>query len=282
MPLRTFAELSTRVDEGRSHTATLYKPTVAAAQAAGNWVDASVSGGIPVYNAYAGAPLEATPLVGGGNRGINTGPFAGPKRLLTNLLQTRTAVAPACGLLLDYLMFYPLVDLDSTDEQTMTQAATLPRYASGEGVRIMPVFTLGSTAPTDCTVAYTNSAGAPKSITFSLTPGSSPGSIGATSGTSAATTANNPFVPLAEGDTGVRSIQGVTLSTAVGGFCCFVLVKPLTSIVVPEQNTCSEDTRGMGRAAVQILPGAYLNFALKLQGTPAVSSWLGQLTFVED
>jgi hypothetical protein len=186
-------------------------------------------------------------------------------------------------LLLDYLLFYPLVDLDSTDTQAMIQSAALPRYTSGEGVHVIPVVTLASAASTDCTVVYTNHAGVSgRTTTFRLLAGTSAGCIAASSDTSGATSASAPFMPLASGDLGVRSIESVTLASGVGGFCCFVLVKPLASVVVPEQNTASEVSFVAQKSTLpRILDGAYLNFAVKTQ-VNAASSWMGQFTFVEE
>lgn len=260
-------------------TSNVYKPSVAAATA-GGWVDASMSAGTPIYNAYVGSQLEATPLVGAGNRGMYVGP-AGEKYLLTAMLQTRSAVVPAYALILDYLMFYPLVDLDSVDVQTTTAAASLPRYADGTGVQIMPVVTLPNTAATDCTVVYTNEKGVSGRVsTFELLIGATTGSIAASANLTGAAGSNSPFIPLASGDAGVRSIESVTIASGVGGFACFVLVKPIASVVIPELNTCSEISFLADRFSLpRVQSGAFLNFIIKTNAS-ATSSWMGQFTFV--
>jgi hypothetical protein len=178
-------------------------------------------------------------------------------------------------------MFYPLVDLDSVDVQETTAAATLPRYTDGVGVQIMPVITLPSTAATACTIVYTNEKGvAGRTTTFSLLAGATTGSIAASANLTGAAGSNAPFIPLASGDSGVRSIESVTMSAGVGGFACFVLVKPLVSISVPEINTCSELSFLADRFTLpRIQSGAFLNFIIKTN-VSATSSWLGQFTFV--
>lgn len=282
MPLSTVAEIATRQDAGRSFVSPVYKPTVAAAAFAGGWVDASMSAGTPIYNAYVGGQLEATPLFGAGNRGIYTGSIQG-QRLAQALFQTRSAVVPATVLLMDYLLFYPLVDLDSTDLQETTATGVLPRFATGAGVRIMPVVTTPSSSAALCTVVYTNEKGVlGRTVTFALLPGTITGNVIASGANATNNDANNPFVPLAPGDAGVRSIQSITLASPVGGFASFVLVRPLSTIVVPEINTCSEIAlTGMKFQIPPVPAGAYINFAIKTQAV-ATSSWLAQLTFVED
>jgi len=55
-------------------------------------------------------------------------------------VQTTTANAvPLTMVLCDYLMFYPQVDMDSLDPQPLVNDITLPRYESGEGVRMFLV-----------------------------------------------------------------------------------------------------------------------------------------------
>lgn len=272
------AEIATRIIAGNSHIQHVFKAVVIGASSTGGWVDSSMSSGTPVYNAYVGAPLDSTALYGQKNQGIFTG-GPGDKRLVCALFQTRTGCVPAVIELLDYLMFYPFFDLDSTDPQDTLLVNTLPRYATGVGVRIMPVMTLASTAPTTCTVTYTNSDGIGNRITtFLLNTATAVGQIPAID----TLIGETPFIPLIGGDQGVRSIEFVQFSTAVGGFVCMVLVKPLATVTVPELNTCSEVCFVANKMAVpQILSGAYLNFIVKTQVATS-SSWLGQLTFVGD
>ena len=41
---------------------------------------------------------------------------------------------------LDYLLYYPFIDMDAAGEdQTMTNGVTLPRFTDGAGVRMMAV-----------------------------------------------------------------------------------------------------------------------------------------------
>lgn len=281
MALTKIADITSNILDGFSHTQHVYKPSVPAAGFAGGWIDTSMSAGIPIYNAYVAGQTESTALYGFQNKGVYLG-NASDKRLLNAMFQTRSAVVPATVLLLDYLMFYALCDLDSTDLQEMTVLDVLPRYTSGEGVMIMPVITLPSIAATTCTVIYTNSVGVSnRTSTFSLLQGSVTGSIVACSDVSGTSTGNTPFVPLQSGDVGVRSIESVQFTAGVGGFVCFVLVKVLASVVIPEINTCSELSFISNKFSMPLIKsGAYLNFIIKQQ-VPASSIWMAQLQVIE-
>jgi len=277
MPLRTVSQIAVNSDLGITHVSQVFKPAVPAATIAGGWVDTSMSSGTPKYNAYVGGQLDSTAFVGSRNNSINVGSKS--DYLLSAMFQTRSAVVPAYVMILDYLMFYPLADLDSTDIQETAVVDVLPRYQTGVGVQIMPVITLPSTGFTDCTIVYTNSAGvANRTTTFRLLQGTTVGSIAASAGLTGGL--DTPFVPLANGDSGVRSIESVVFATGVGGFACFVLVKPLATVVVPEINTCSEVSFvGNKFSLPRVFAGANLNFVIKTQ-VVAASSWLAQLTFI--
>lgn len=282
MPLRTVSTIAVRGSEGKSHLQHVYKPAVVASSTAGGWVDASMSAGTPIYNAWVGGQLESTALIGEKNKSIFTGQSGSINYLNSALFQVRSAVVPAYVMVLDYLMFYPLIDLDSTDLQETVVFNTLPRYESGEGVMAMPVITLPSTAVTNLTVVYTNSLGVGgRTVTFRLLQGTTVGSISA-SPMASNVGSQSPFMPLAAGDRGVRSIESVQLAGGVGGFLCMVLVKPLATVVIPEINTCSEVSFvGMKNTLPKVYPGAFLQFIVKTQ-VAAASSWMAQLNFTQE
>jgi len=278
--IKRVEQLSVSTNAGNSHLQGVFKPVVTAASVAGGWVDASMSSGTPIYNAYVGGQLESTALTGQKNQSVFTGQSNQVRYLMSALFQTRSACVPAFVMIMDYLKFYPLVDLDSTDVQETSEIDSLPRYEDGAGVMIMPVVTLPSTTFTNCTISYTNSDGVPGRLTtFRLLAATTVGSVSASPASNVAGM-DSPFVPLANGDRGVRSIETIQLAAGVGGFCCFVLVKPLATVVVPEINTCSEVSFiGNKNTLPKILPGAFINFAVKTQAV-AASSWVAQLNFV--
>lgn len=260
----------------------LYKPSVAAVGTATRWVDGSMSSGIPKYNAYAGNQQESTQLVGLGNSGIFNGstPTSGDYRHLVRVgMATASAITPAYVSILDYLMFYSLIDLDSVDQQDLTNSVALPRYTDGIGVRAFLVATVPNTAETNITINYTNTDNVSKSVTSGLLIGASTGVI-ITGSSGVSTSGNTPFIQLAEGDLGMKSVESVQLSAGVGGFACLVLVKPLTNLNIYEANTFSEVNLINDRfQAPRIYDGAYLNFIMKA-GASATSAIRGEFLFV--
>ena len=232
---------------------------------ASRWYDAAIGAGIPVYQAYVGTQYEGTLLTGESNRGIYTGPTpsAGQtKHLFALSAGTSTASVPLTMLLADYLMFYPLIDMDSLDPQDMSNPVSISRYTSGEGVRAYFVVSAPMTGNGTVTVTYTNSSGtANRTTTFGITFSGTIGTIVNNSDSTVVAGAAAPFIPLANGDSGIRSIQRVTCNTSMGGLCNIVLVKPLATHLVREQNTESETVFFTNKAnCVQIQNGAYLNF----------------------
>lgn len=258
--------LANSLDTGATWTSWIHKTGGPTAGTAGRWCDASMGAGIPKYNAYVGAQLAATALANEGNAGIYLGPAPGAgktKHLNSLQLQsTSTTLAPAWFVLADYLMFYPLVDGDSTDQQDMDNTATLPRYASGDGVQCMVVVTTPMAASATATVSYTNQAGASGRLsTFAIIASTNVGVIASSSGASAAAGSVSAFIPLAGGDTGIRSIESITLLAGAGGFFSLVLVKPMATLQLRENVTASEVTQLTQRANLpQVFDGAYLNY----------------------
>ena len=55
------------------------------------------------------------------------------------MMATAATALPMTLTLMDYLMYYPLIDEGTTDEQFMVNNATLPRYTDGDGVQRMAV-----------------------------------------------------------------------------------------------------------------------------------------------
>lgn len=214
----------------------------ASAATAGRWYDLSMCSGTPRMNVYPGSILTATKLWYKSAGSIWHGPNVSPdtKHLLTTGIGSATStVVPGTGILCDYLMFYPLVDMDSTDLQELDNPIPLPRYTDGVGVKAMLVTTsdLGAT-PSVLNISYTNQAGV-SGRTLSVPVylcSNATGSQIAHSGT----TASNfgPFLPLADGDYGIRSVQSLQLSDATGGgWAALVLVFPLATIHV-NNNAC--------------------------------------------
>jgi hypothetical protein len=283
MSFRSVRQLADSVaTDGREWQSFFFKAAVPA-PGAGRWADGSVGSGIPTYNAYVGNPLDATPLTGVGNRGIYTGPTpeAGQEKFL-HVMQAVSigAGVPAYLLLADYLMFYPLIDGDSTDQQDMSNTSPLPRYASGDGVQCMIVVASPMTQAGTVTVSYTNSDGVSgRTTTAGLVATTVIGSLANTSNATTAAGAVSPFIPLASGDKGIRSIESVTVSDSPGGLFNAVLVKPLAHLQIRENSTAAEKVMLPHSASCpKIETGAYLNWILN-NGNATAPSLRGFLQF---
>lgn len=291
MPFTNVQDYADYRSEGAWHQATYFKTVTPAVGVAGRWLDLSTGGGLPTINFYASAPLAAFPFTNNsGNKAVYTGPVpaAGKTKHLHSLTVDTTAAILGTFVLADYLMYYPFVDTDSLDEQIMDNTQTLPRYTTGEGVQCFVVSQGGLTTNLNglCTVKYTNSAGvADRTSTFAIIGSPVTGAIvcAGSNATAASSTQCSPFIPLAPGDKGIRSIQSVTMSTAIGGVCAFVLCYSLASIPLFNQLAQTEKTffSRTGRAP-QILDGAFLHFLLTNSGTsgPALGTFRSSLTFV--
>lgn len=270
--------------DGKYHYQYLYKPTVPANVTTGYFIDLNQSSGTPKYNPFAGTELTATTLVGGGNAGIYPGNFiTGSTKHLARWQMTQIANTSIDNVFLnDYLMFYPLIDCDNVDTQDFINIETLPRYESGEGVRIVLIVTAPMAVTASVTISYTNSDGVSgRTSTANIIPGVNIG-VCATAGGGTAGTSNQatPFWPLALGDKGVRSIESITFGAGTGGFMCAVLVKPLASMMIYEANVPSEKIYGFdNQLAPEIKPGAYLNLLIGRGGT-VTGNYRGELIFI--
>lgn len=279
--------LAAAMEAGHLHEQVLFKtgsPTVAA----GLWYDLSMGAGIPKYNAYVGAQLEGTPLVGFANNGIYAGePSAGRQHFLARavLYDVTASRYPGVLLLCDYLHHYPLIDGDSTDEQLLDNTAPVQRLPVG-GARIMLVCTTPNTSgnTVTATVGYLNQAGAARSVQCRINTGSGVGQVlnHAVGGVAAGQA--QPWLNLAAGDTGATAITSVQLNNAAGGFFAAVLVEPLCTLALNEAGAAVEYEfmQQQGRP-VPIPDGAYLN--LLFSGTVGAGGALalrGLFTFARN
>lgn len=264
MPFKSVKDIADAYENGRHHHQRVYRNT-SQTGSAGRWCDGSMSGGNPKYNAYIGPQLESTALIGGGNNGIYTGalPLAGMTKHIAKIeIGTMSTTVPVQHAeLRDLLMFYPLIDGDSTDLQEFTQTDTLPRYTTGEGVRATLVCTGGAGYNnTPATMTYTNSDGVSgRTTTFYAINGST---------TNVCVQYNSsinsymPFIQLQGGDKGIRSVESIQFSTGTGLFYTLLLYKPLCNVSMLETTTRAEiDFVNQRMSLPRVYNGAYLAFA---------------------
>jgi hypothetical protein len=290
MPFSTIKAVTDQgITEGKRWDTSFLKITTAAAYTAGRWYDLSMGTGNPRLNVYPGGLAEATRLWYKSSGSIYSGtPInSGETKHLTRMTAWATAATVANSMLMlcDYLMFYALIDADGSGEQTLTTEIALPRYPTGEGVQMMFVTTsdLGATPGVLARAKYTNSAGVTDRYTqfVTLTASAITAHIpytGLANGVSM-----GPFIPLQDGDSGVRSVQSVELSTGTGaGYVCCVLVKPLATISIRSIVHPTEKCMILNNPTLpEIKNEAFLSFLVLAGGNIVASSSIyGNLEYI--
>lgn len=284
MTFRSPTEMANSWQNGLHWMQPIHKTATPLLTAAGYWGDLSMAAGTPKYNAYVGNQYEFTPMVGNSNFGINTGGGSN-NRYISRLMMGGSGVAstafPANIIIADYAGFYPLVDMDSTDQQDMDNTAAVPRYTSG--LRLMCVCTTPQTAPSpiQCTVTYLNQVGATSQVSF-FVQAANVGQINCFHNNTAGVVSASPLVPLAPGDYCVTRLVSVTNQNSAGGFCAFALVKTLCGLHIPDIITPVEIDLLMHRSPVpEVQPGSYLNIIYQPVTGGTVSGIVrGQIDFI--
>ena len=144
-------------------------------------------------------------------------------------------------MLVDLQGYWPGISTNSASAQTLSGTPTL-RYPNGAGCRLYFVQTVASGATiANISLSYTNQAGTggrTLPATVSMTASSTVGLI-----SHSGIAANNygPFLPLADGDTGIQNVASVTLSGAMGaGTGALCLARPLLTIPLITASIASE------------------------------------------
>lgn len=247
---------------------------------AGVWFDLSMSPGNPAPNYYIGSPNVFVPMKQSTDGGLRHGGNVSPKKKFLRKLMALTSVTtPISCKLLDYLGFYGFVDESVLDEQFMDNTQGLTRYADGAGVQLMPVVVAGHSGGQPFTVKYTNQDGVSGRVTPTVTMGTqiTNGTILHSQGSGAAYENNGPFIPLQRGDTGVRSVESVTIGGAGDvGLFALVLVKPLATFSLFGADSATEVDYLTDMASLpEIKDDAYLNIIALPNATLAGAPIIG-------
>ncbi len=241
---------------------------------AGVWFDLSMSPGNPSPQYYAAAPGVAIAMSASSDGGLFHGANVGPNNKYLRKCMALTATATAVPLpmiILDYLLYYPFIDESLDGEvQSFDNSLTLPRYTDGSGVQMMAVVVAGhAVGGQTFTVNYTNSDGVSGRITPSVKINGQ--FVNGTIITTAQATVGcaGPFVPLQNGDTGVRSIESITMTGSDVGLFTLVLVKPLAQMSIRGIDAPVEVdyVKDFGGIMPKIEDNAYLNFICCPNGT---------------
>ena len=270
-------------EAGRSYTG-YSRDTTASTLNTSPFLDLSTIGGGPPANYYASTPLTSATL--DGTTGIYYGDNKAPaRRYLTHWsLTAQTAGWAGQYYLQDILLYYPFFDGDDLTTQTAINTVSLPRYTSGDGVKVYPVCQSTPAGNGSFIFTYVNQNGVTRvsPTNFVALSAASPGqsmvaSPVATSGS------NIAYAVLAEGDTGVRSIVDVTVLTTIGGLFGMVLAYPLASMMLPE-GSCEahQELITMKAPPPRVYDGAYLGLLGRLSNTVVGSVLLGSYNFIWD
>lgn len=270
--------------EGRSRTYS-WRKAPSQTTTAGRWFDLSMSPGNPPPKYWFDAPPGVAKAVsqsqdGGLFHGANVSPYEKYIRLVSALTVTATAL-PLTLKLCDYLLYYPSIDDGTTDAQTLTNTVTLPRYTDGAGVQVMAVTVAGRTGGQSFSFSYTNDQGVAGRTSQTMVQDTAT-AIGSIT-TSATATANcfGPFCGLQAGDSGVRSIESITMNGADVGLMSLILVKPLATFCLKEITAPYEFDPWLIQSTLpQVWDDAFLSFVCLPQGSLAATALMGDLKVI--
>ena len=261
-----------------------YRKQPTQATGSGVWFDLSMSPGNPVPNYYIGAAGVFTQLKRSTDGGLDHGPNVnalGYKKYLRKLLaQTATATAaPLTMILLDYIGFYGFIDESiAGEEQLLDNGVSPSRHTTAKNVQMMAIVVAAQAGGQTFQVRYTNQDGVEDRISQTCTMTTQVVNGTVLTSASAGNGYAGPFIPLQRGDTGVQSVQGVTVN-GVGdvGLFSLVLVKPLATmdILGIDAPTEVDYFTDCGGSMPEIQDDAYLNFISLPVGTLANAPIIG-------
>lgn len=212
---------------------------------AGIWFDLAMSPGNPPPIYYASAPLIGVPLRKSTDGGLNHGQNVSPRDKFMSrflIMSSSGTGLPMMQIVCDYLFYYPFIDQSTNDVQFLDNTLSLTRNVTGRSNQILAVSTNANSGLLPFfSLTYTNQDGVGGRVTPTcrLLSATATGQI-LTSNTGAAVSAM-PFVPLQEGDYGVRSIESFTITSGADvGLLCLVIVNPLGTNLLLEQTAPSE------------------------------------------
>lgn len=244
--------------------------------------DAIMGGGTNLaFQALTDTTANATGIPHGGDVGGGTG-F---KHILNASAFTAASTScPCIMMLVDLLGFYTITSVTTTGAQTLNNTVTLPRYADGAGVQafITPSTVVGAATP-NISIGYTNSSGTSGRGTPATLPvGNTAAAVTNVVYSGTGTGKYGPFMPLAAGDAGIRSVQSVNLSASyVSGVLNLVLCRPLFTIPITTIGVAGErDFVNQIPSLPKVYDGACLGLLMYAGAlTPVNSAFYGHIDF---
>jgi hypothetical protein len=291
MSFSSMDDLISEMTSGKTNMFNWNKATGASAYTAGRWYDFSSLSGSPIANAWAGSSLTWTTCneaTGNGtqNFGIpHFGNVSPDTKHVINVMATTavTTGVPSQLILLDLQGYWPGISTNTTALQSLSGTPSL-RYESGSGCRLFFVQTTAAGATgANLSVSYTSSlgiTGRTLPTTVSMTPSAIVSHI-AHSGTAVAN--YGPFLPLADGDTGVQNVSNVQFSAAMGaGVGALCLARPLLSIPLVVAAIATErDLLNQLPSLPRVMDGACLTWVYYAgAATATATNFFGSIEYV--
>lgn len=215
------------------------------------------------------------------------GNVSSSKKHLLNIGCTTTAAvgAGAVVYIVDLLGAYPKIASQSASVQNLDNTLTLPRYTDGKGVRaFFSCNTANGTGSSNHTYSYTNSSSTSGRSPSTVIAGTASAITGHMPHTGVAAGNYGPFLPLAGGDDGVKSVQSFQNSVSSGsvGYFDLVLCKPLAFIPVTTAFiTAERDLLTQLPSLPQIYDGAVLGIIIQSGAVIASGTqWQGYIETV--
>lgn len=268
------------------------------AQAAGLWYDLACGSGNPASDsAYGGGTnlaFQALDDTSTTSPGILHGGNVSPdtKHVVNASAFSAAATSAPCILMLvDRLGFYPITTVTTTTPQTLNNTVPFPagRHSNGAGLRAFFVTSSGAAttpmgaATPNLSINYTNQAGTSGRTTPTVLPvGTSANPKGAIAYSGTGVGKYGPFLPLAAGDSGIQSVQSVTISTSyLSGVLNLVICRPILTLPITTVGVAAErDLLNQVPSLPRIYDGANLSWLLYAGANhPVNTPWFGHLDF---
>lgn len=259
---------------------------------AATWCDLSMASGGPPPNYYFGDDLTATIPTDWYKKGIWHGTAVTPDNKYLHKIAmfcATAAAAPAPYLLCDYLLYYPIIDMDSTDEQAFINTVdnplvpSLPRYTDGKGVQMFVVATNPFVGGQTFQIKYKNTLDQDRiSKPCVCNVGTNIGTILNSYAVLAADGKRwGPFVELQQGDVGIKSVTSIQFMLSNGGLACLVLCKPIATLMLKGVDAWAEvDFIKDKMELPRIYDNAYLNLLTMPSATIAGAIITGEITTI--
>jgi hypothetical protein len=291
MPFRNVKDYIDAMRDGRMVQGHFYKSMMPLGASNLSWVDTGMTTGHPIANYYASEPLKAATLYNPNKfLGIYHGDVKSPKELYLADIFIQTLSAGLTGLfrLMDYVLYYPFIDLSNGATQIMINyeddptADILPRYTTGVGLQAY-MFAQGSTGGNgQFQFTYINQDGVEKTSPINYCTTAVPMAFSVAGGASGYNSNGGPELRLAGGDTGIRKLLTFTNTTPSSGLGVIVLAANIAQVTISEQGVPVEQSLVMMRPGPpRIYDNAFLAFmSSTISGNMTGASIAGRLNFV--